>query len=122
MQMNNGNGTENKQLFSQKSMMKCGNCKLLFQLKRQLRIIPFQWIWARLVLSDVKGYKQVTHTGGLEGIVTQTTYIPELQLGIIVLTNQQSGAAFNAITNTIKDSYLDIDSEDYVKFTVTALK
>jgi hypothetical protein len=45
-----------------------------------------------------------------------------LQLGIIVLTNQQSGAAFNAITNTIKDSYLDIDSEDYVKFTVTALK
>jgi hypothetical protein len=49
-----------------------------------------------------KGYKQVTHTGGLEGIVTQTTYIPELQLGIIVLTNQQSGAAFNAITNTIK--------------------
>jgi hypothetical protein len=30
------------------------------------------------------------------------------------LTNQQSGAAFNAITNTIKDSYLDIDSEDYV--------
>jgi predicted transcriptional regulator YdeE len=34
------------------------------------------------------------------------------------LTNQQSGAAFNAITNTIKDSYLDIDSEDYVKFTV----
>jgi hypothetical protein len=70
----------------------------------------------------VKGYKQVTHTGGLEGIVTQTTYIPELQLGIIVLTNQQSGAAFNAITNTIKDSYLDIDSEDYVKFTVTALK
>jgi hypothetical protein len=62
----------------------------------------------------------VTHTGGLEGIVTQTTYIPELQLGI-VLTNQQSGA-FNAITNTIKDSYLDIDSEDYVKFTVTALK
>jgi hypothetical protein len=37
-----------------------------------------------------------------------------LQLGIIVLTNQQSGAAFNAITNTIKDSYLDIDSEDYV--------
>jgi hypothetical protein len=43
----------------------------------------------------------VTHWW-LEGIVTQTTYIPELQLGIIVLTNQQSGAAFNAITNTIK--------------------
>jgi hypothetical protein len=32
-----------------------------------------------LVFSDVKGYKQVTHTGGLEGIVTQTTYIPEVR-------------------------------------------
>jgi hypothetical protein len=41
-----------------------------------------------MVFKRCKGYKQVTHTGGLEGIVTQTTYIPELQLGIIVLTNQ----------------------------------
>jgi hypothetical protein len=40
MQMNNGKyGTENKQLFSQKNMMKCGIANFI-QLKRQLRIIP----------------------------------------------------------------------------------
>jgi len=66
-------------------------------------------------LSDVKGYKQVTHTGGLDGIVTQTTLFPELNLGIVVLTNQQSGAAFTAITNTIKDSYLGIPYSNYVE-------
>ena len=66
-------------------------------------------------LSDVKGYKEVTHTGGLEGIVTQTTLFPELNLGIVVLTNQQSGAAFTAITNTIKDSYLGIPFTNYVE-------
>lgn len=66
-------------------------------------------------LSDVKGYKQVTHTGGLEGIVTQTTLFPELNLGIVVLTNQQSGAAFTAVTNTIKDSYLGIPYTNYVE-------
>ena len=66
-------------------------------------------------LSDVKGYKQVSHTGGLEGIVTQVTLFPEMNLGIVVLTNQQSGAAFSAITNTIKDSYLDIPYSDYVE-------
>ena len=66
-------------------------------------------------LSDVKGYKQVTHTGGLEVFVTQTTLFPELNLGIVVLTNQQSGAAFSAITNTIKDSYLDIPYTNYVE-------
>jgi hypothetical protein len=66
-------------------------------------------------LSDVKGYKQISHTGGLAGIVTQVTMIPELNLGIIVFTNQQSGAAFTAITNSIKDGYLGIKDADRVK-------
>jgi CubicO group peptidase (beta-lactamase class C family) len=66
-------------------------------------------------LSDENGYKVPTHTGGLAGIVTQVTLIPELKLGIIVFTNQQSGAAFRAITNTIKDSYYGIKGKDRVK-------
>jgi CubicO group peptidase (beta-lactamase class C family) len=65
-------------------------------------------------LSDVKGYKQVTHTGGLEGMVTQITMIPELNLGIIVLTNQQEGGAFSSISNQIKDSYLGRSGTDWV--------
>ena len=65
-------------------------------------------------LSDVMGYKQVTHTGGLEGMVTQITMIPELQLGIIVLTNQQEGGAFTSITNQIKDAYFGIKGTDRV--------
>lgn len=65
-------------------------------------------------LSDEKGYKKVTHTGGLEGMVTQITMIPELNLGIIVLTNQQEGGAFSSITNQIKDSYYGISGTDRV--------
>ncbi len=65
-------------------------------------------------LTEVKGNFQVSHTGGLDGIVTQVLMLPELNLGIIVLTNQQNGAAFNAISGTIKDSYLGIKSDDYV--------
>jgi CubicO group peptidase (beta-lactamase class C family) len=66
-------------------------------------------------LSDVKGYLQVSHTGGLEGMVTQITMIPELGLGIIVLTNQQEGAAFTAITNQIKDAYFGMRGTDRVR-------
>jgi CubicO group peptidase (beta-lactamase class C family) len=66
-------------------------------------------------LSDVKGYKQVTHTGGLAGIVTQVVMFPEINLGILVFTNQQVGAAFSAISNTIKDSYLGVSGFDWVK-------
>lgn len=66
-------------------------------------------------LSNVNGNFQATHTGGLSGIVTQVTIIPEMKLGIIVLTNQQSGAAFNSITSSIRDSYLGIKGQDRIK-------
>lgn len=66
-------------------------------------------------LSDVNGYFQVTHTGGLLGIVSQVIMFPELDLGIIVLTNQQSGAAFTAISNSIKDGYFGIKNKDRIR-------
>ncbi len=65
-------------------------------------------------LSDVNGYKEVAHSGGLEGMVTLITMIPELKLGIIVLTNQQAGGAMVAITNTIKDIYFNIERTDWI--------
>lgn len=66
-------------------------------------------------LSDEMGHKVATHTGGLLGMVTQVTLIPDMKLGIIVFTNQQSGAAFRSITNSIKDSYFGIKGKDRIK-------
>lgn len=66
-------------------------------------------------ISNVKSFKQVYHTGGLAGMVTQITLIPEINLGIIVLTNQQVGAAFVSITNAIKDFYLNMIGFDRIK-------
>jgi hypothetical protein len=50
----------------------------------------------------------------LEGMVTQITMIPELNLGIIVLTNQQEGLAFTSISNQILDGYLGVKGTDRV--------
>ncbi len=55
---------------------------------------------------DYRGYKMVSHTGGMPGFVSRVTMIPELGLGITVLTNQESGAAFNTLTNAILDAYM----------------
>ncbi len=66
-------------------------------------------------ITDVKGKKQVQHSGGLLGTVTHFTLIPDLKLGIVVLTNQQSGAAFSTITNTVKDAYLGIEDRNWLK-------
>jgi CubicO group peptidase (beta-lactamase class C family) len=116
MQLNNGKyGTENKQLFSEKEHNEMWSPQTIIPINTKPPYNShFSSYGLGWFLSDVKGYKQVTHTGGLEGIVTQVTLFPEMNLGIVVLTNQQSGAAFSAITNTIKDSYLGIKSEDYV--------
>ena len=118
MQMNDGAYDENppKQLFSKEVHEEMWSVQTSLPVRGQT---PYNTHFAGYglgwFLNDVKGYKQVSHTGGLAGMVTQVSLIPELKLGIIVLTNQQSGAAFTAITNTIKDSYLGVSGIDWVK-------
>jgi CubicO group peptidase (beta-lactamase class C family) len=117
MQLQNGKyGSENKSLFSEKEQNEMWQLQTIIPSNARAPYnTHFSGYGLGWFLSDVKGYKQVSHTGGLEGIVTQVTLFPELNLGIVVLTNQQSGAAFSAITNTIKDSYLGIPYTDYVE-------
>lgn len=58
-------------------------------------------------LSDYHGQKLVWHTGGWPGFVSRLTLVPGTDLGVVVLTNQQSGAAFNAVTYRVLDAYLN---------------
>lgn len=67
------------------------------------------------ILTDPKGYLQVSHNGGLAGMVTRITMFPEINLGIIVLTNQQEDAAFTAIANQIQDGYIGVNGMDWLK-------
>lgn len=116
MQMNAGKYDGNKQLFSKTVHDEMWTPQTIIPVRgSSVYNTHFSSYGLGWFLSDVKGYKQATHTGGLAGIVTQVTLLPELKLGIIAFTNQQSGAAFTAITNTIKDSYLGIKGIDRVK-------
>jgi CubicO group peptidase (beta-lactamase class C family) len=67
-----------------------------------------------LRVQDYRGHKVVTHTGGLPGYVSRVTLVPELGLGVTVLTNQESGDAFNAITYRVLDHYLGVEPTDWV--------
>jgi len=62
-------------------------------------------------LLDIKGNLSVSHTGGLPGMLSKTLMIPDINLGIVVLTNTENGGAgvFTVITQTILDSYLGLD-------------
>lgn len=62
-------------------------------------------------LSDVKGNLEVAHTGGLPGMLSKVIMYPDLNLGIVVLTNTENGGGglFWAVTQTIADSYLGLN-------------
>jgi CubicO group peptidase (beta-lactamase class C family) len=64
-------------------------------------------------VTEYQGRKMLTHTGGLPGYVSQVTMIPELRLGVAVLTNQESGSAFQSITLRALDAYLGVPPHDY---------
>ncbi len=115
MQMEDGKYGEGKKLFSKEMHDEMWSPQTIIKTGAGAYNTHFSAYGLGWFLADVKGYKQVSHTGGLAGTVTQITLLPELKLGIIVLTNQQSGAAFSAITNTIKDSYLGYANRGWVK-------
>jgi CubicO group peptidase (beta-lactamase class C family) len=63
---------------------------------------------------DYRGQQLLTHTGGLPGYLSRVAMIPELRLGVAVLTNQESGLAFNAIAYRVLDHYLGAKAPDYI--------
>lgn len=66
-------------------------------------------------VANANGHQHVWHTGGLGGMVSFVSLLPEQNLGVIVLTNQQSGGAFYAMANNIKDAYLGNKRQDWIK-------
>jgi CubicO group peptidase (beta-lactamase class C family) len=66
-------------------------------------------------LRDYRGHKIVTHTGGLTGMVSRVTLVPDLKLGIVVLTNQQDDGAYQAMSYRILDAYLGAPPTDWIE-------
>jgi CubicO group peptidase (beta-lactamase class C family) len=65
-------------------------------------------------LSDYRGHKVVSHSGGLAGMVSRVRMIPDMKLGIVVLTNQEASGAMEAISYHIIDNYMNAPATDWV--------
>ena len=115
VQMNDGQ-YNNDQVFSKKQHDEMWKPQTIMPVPD---VRPYKTLFRNYALGwrveDVNGYRQVSHSGALDGVFTLTLMIPEIKLGIIVLTNQQSGSSLYAISNTIKDSYLGISNGDHVE-------
>ncbi|WP_428394288.1 serine hydrolase [Lichenicoccus sp.] len=67
-------------------------------------------------LENDYGYRRVWHTGGLIGEVSYVSLIPSKHLGIVVLTNQESGGAIYSVMQTLLDAYFGSPRRDWVAY------
>lgn len=74
-------------------------------------------------INDKAGYVIVEHTGSLPGMLSRTILIPELKVGIVVLTNTDPGAgSYWTIASEIMDGYLGVERQDWISKRVKSLK
>lgn len=67
-------------------------------------------------LSDVYGYRQVSHTGTLAGMLSYVTLTPELDLGIVVLTNGGSDDARKAVMTGLVHAFVGAPGKDWIEY------
>ncbi|MDG1529192.1 MAG: serine hydrolase [Polaribacter sp.] len=66
-------------------------------------------------VADKGGYVTLEHTGGLPGMLSRTILIPELNVGIVTLTNTDPGGrSFWTIPSLIMDGYLGVEKTNWV--------
>jgi CubicO group peptidase (beta-lactamase class C family) len=122
--LNHGKYGENleKQLFSMASNREMWKIHTTIPVRPDERYNPhFSGYGLGWRLADMNGKMSVSHTGDLSGMLSKTIMIPDLELGVVVLTNSYYGGAgvFRAVSQTIVDSYLGLDdfgwTERYLK-------
>lgn len=73
-------------------------------------------------LADVHGYQEVSHTGGVAGFRSMVVMVPELELGVVVLTNGSRSDARNAVMNTVVRSFMPVEPVDWVQLRLDEIK
>lgn len=119
MHLNNGKYGDSlkKQLFTQESQREMWKIHTVTDVNRNPRYNShFAGYGLGWDLSDIKGNMSVSHTGGLPGMLSKTTMIPDINLGIVILTNTSDDGAgiFGAVSNTIVDSYLGLNDFGWI--------
>lgn len=66
-------------------------------------------------IEDYHGFKKLGHGGGILGMVSQVTLLPEKNLGIVILSNQQAFGALSAVTHEVLEGALELEDKDWVE-------
>ncbi|MCP2871783.1 serine hydrolase, partial [Salmonella enterica subsp. enterica serovar Typhimurium] len=64
------------------------------------------------MMTDYNGRQVYWHTGGAFGFVSNTCFVPEAGLGIVILTNNDNQNFFEALRYQLLDAYLGMPYTD----------
>ena len=74
-------------------------------------------------VKDLNGYTVFSHTGGLPGMLSHTVLIPELNFGLVVLTNSSPGGlGLVTIPNEIMESYAGVVGMNWIDWADKRIK
>jgi CubicO group peptidase (beta-lactamase class C family) len=68
------------------------------------------------VVQDYRGRRMLLHGGAIDGFRTQLTLVPELGIGIGVVSNLDRGFMNLALTNTLTDLYMNVPPKDWSSY------
>jgi len=100
------------QLFSQESLMDMWTINTVLNTKNNSRYnYHFAGYGLGWFLNDLLGNMSVMHTGGIPGMLSKVWLIPDLNFGIVILTNTSDagGPFYSVVSKTIADNYLGLD-------------
>ena len=63
-------------------------------------------------LMDYYGYKVISHGGGLDGMISRVVLVPEIKLGLVILTNSINRLP-TALGYKIMDTFLGLEPRDW---------
>jgi len=103
-------------LFSEESSWEMWNVQTPFRVSGAARTAEptthFRGYGLGWSLNDYHGRLVVSHGGGYDGMFSRVVLVPEIDLGIVVLTNSMTSVS-TAIANTVLDEYLGADRREW---------
>jgi CubicO group peptidase (beta-lactamase class C family) len=122
LQLNHGK-YEDKQIFSEKRAAEMwSSCVIVNPNPMPSKNSPNQFVTTYGLgwfIGDYRGRKLIYHSGGLDGMISQSAIMPSENLGVVILTNSESSAAL-ALRNKVLDIFTGTEenrdwSTEYLK-------
>ncbi|WP_461533358.1 serine hydrolase [Sinomicrobium sp.] len=105
---------EGKQLISKDAILATRQLQTVKQFDQEKeKYTHFYMYGLGLTVQDRDNRIEFGHTGGVDGFTSSVSFIPEEQLGVVVLTNTNSNSLFRILNRQIVDAYLGIPYENY---------